>query len=71
MFQSHVCRDKREVVLTFSRIGDRCHVMTYTIAGGNSFNMVLSHVDHTDPVTWSQNSNIDNMRKEFAGWDPR
>ncbi|KAH7304653.1 hypothetical protein BKA65DRAFT_205867 [Rhexocercosporidium sp. MPI-PUGE-AT-0058] len=52
-------------------IGDGCHVMTYTIAGGDSFNLVLSHVDNSDPATWSQNSSIDNMRNDFVGWDPR
>ncbi|TVY34811.1 FAD-dependent monooxygenase [Lachnellula subtilissima] len=36
------------------RIGEDRHVMTYTIAAGSSFNMVLSHVDKTDPSTWKQ-----------------
>lgn len=45
--------------------------MTYTIAAGKSFNMVLSHVDKTDPSTWKQESALDDMRKEFTGWDPQ
>ncbi len=45
--------------------------MSYTIAAGKSFNMVLSHVDHADPNTWKQETAIDDMRKEFSGWDPR
>ena len=48
--------------------------MTYTIAAGKSFNMVLSHVDHTDPSTWNQLSQeqiLKDMRAEFGGWDPQ
>lgn len=44
--------------------------MTYTIGAGKSFNMVLSHPDDTDPETWNQDEALDNMRKEFEGWDP-
>ncbi|KAH0279191.1 hypothetical protein KCU91_g1931, partial [Aureobasidium melanogenum] len=51
-------------------IGPDRHVMTYTIASGKSFNMVLSHVDRTDPSTWSNDTIIADMRKEFADWDP-
>ncbi len=32
-------------------IGKDRHVMSYTIASGKSFNMVLSHVDKTDIAT--------------------
>ncbi|KAF7561515.1 hypothetical protein G7046_g2624 [Stylonectria norvegica] len=55
-------------------IGEDRHIMTYTIAAGQSFNMVLSHVDHTDPSNWSQLSQeqiLSNMRAEFDGWDPK
>ena len=48
--------------------------MSYTIAGGRSFNMVLSHPDRTDPGTWNQqtpSSILSDMRAHFAGWDPR
>jgi len=45
--------------------------MTYTIASGNSFNMVLSHVDHTDPSTWKPEAAIDDMKAYFSGWDPQ
>jgi salicylate hydroxylase len=44
--------------------------MTYTIGAGKSFNMVLSHPDDTDPATWNQEQALENMRKEFQGWDP-
>ncbi|KAH6669063.1 hypothetical protein B0J14DRAFT_599969 [Halenospora varia] len=52
-------------------IGEDRHVMTYTIAAGESFNMVLSHVDPSDPATWKPENAINDMRKYFSGWDPR
>ncbi|ROV90349.1 hypothetical protein VMCG_09711 [Cytospora schulzeri] len=52
-------------------IGDERHVMTYCIAGGQSFNMVLSHPDRGNPSLPSSEAGIlANMRKEFGGWDP-
>ncbi|KAK1996669.1 FAD binding domain-containing protein [Colletotrichum falcatum] len=53
-------------------IGENRHVMTYTIAAGQSFNMVLSHKDHRDPSTWQekpQEEILREMRAEFQGWD--
>ncbi|KAH8588837.1 hypothetical protein B0O99DRAFT_746539 [Bisporella sp. PMI_857] len=52
-------------------IGEKRHVMTYCIAAGESFNMVLSHVDESDPGTWNSDHAVNEMRKEFAGWDPQ
>jgi salicylate hydroxylase len=52
-------------------IGEDRHVMSYTIAAGASFNMVLSHVDKSDPATWKPENAITDMRREFLGWDPR
>jgi len=51
-------------------IGEDRHVMTYTIAAGTSFNMVLSHVDSTDPSTWKPENATRDMRQYFSGWDP-
>jgi salicylate hydroxylase len=54
-------------------VGDLRHVMSYTIAGGKSFNMVLSHPDRSDPSTWNQQSPetiLSDMKKHFHGWDP-
>lgn len=51
-------------------IGEGRHVMTYTIAAGSSFNMVLSHVDDSDPATWKPEDAIKEMRAHFSGWDP-
>ncbi|KAK4171586.1 hypothetical protein QBC36DRAFT_365923 [Triangularia setosa] len=52
-------------------IGEDCHVMTYCIAGGKTFNMVLSHMDHSDPSNWSNDTAVADMRDNFAGWDPK
>ncbi|KAJ4286513.1 hypothetical protein N0V90_013213 [Kalmusia sp. IMI 367209] len=52
-------------------IGADRHVMSYTIAAGESFNMVLSHVDHSDPATWTQRFAKEDVEAEFAGWDPK
>ncbi|KAH7393696.1 hypothetical protein BKA64DRAFT_676771 [Cadophora sp. MPI-SDFR-AT-0126] len=51
-------------------IGEDRHVMTYTIAGGRTFNLVLSHVDKSDVSTWKQENIIQDMRNYFVGWDP-
>ncbi|KAG0650132.1 FAD-dependent monooxygenase 4 [Hyphodiscus hymeniophilus] len=52
-------------------IGEGRHVMTYTIAAGKSFNMVLSHVDNSDPATWRPETTIQDMRNSFEDWDPQ
>lgn len=61
-----------KVYLTLSRIGDERHAMTYCIAGGQSFNMVLSHPDKGDlSIPNSDDEILANMRKEFEDWDPQ
>jgi salicylate hydroxylase len=45
--------------------------MTYTIASGTSFNMVLSHPETTDPSTWNQVTALQDMKTHFLGWDPK
>ncbi|EKJ72042.1 hypothetical protein FPSE_07784 [Fusarium pseudograminearum CS3096] len=52
-------------------IGEDRHVMTYCIAGGNSFNLVLSHVDHSSPSTWNSETAIQDMQDSFRDWDPK
>lgn len=44
--------------------------MSYTIAGGKSFNMVLAHPEASDPTTWNQETVIEDMKRHFDGWDP-
>ena len=53
------------------RIGEDRHVMTYCIAGGETFNMVLSHVDTSDPTTWKPENAISDMKEYFQDWDPK
>ena len=53
------------------RVGEMRQAMTYTIAGGNTFNMVLSHPEAEDPETWDQSKALESMKKHFKGWDPR
>lgn len=45
--------------------------MSYTIAAGQSLNLVLSHIDRSDPNTWNQTSAKEHIEKEFGGWDPQ
>jgi len=52
-------------------IGPDRHVMSYCIAGGSSFNMVINYVDHSDPSTWQKGKEIEEMRAVFHGWDPK
>ena len=52
-------------------IGPGRHVMTYSIASGKSFNMVLNKVDDTDPSTWNHEGALEDMRREYSGWDPQ
>lgn len=45
--------------------------MTYCIAGGQSFNMVLSHPDKINQkLPEGEDEILANMRREFEGWDP-
>ncbi|KAF1347561.1 hypothetical protein BDV97DRAFT_370476 [Delphinella strobiligena] len=43
--------------------------MTYTIAGGNSFNMVFYRVGRSDPTTWDTANAITDMRFQSKSWD--
>ena len=57
-------------LMRVTRIGEERHVMSYSIAGGKSFNMVLAHPESLDPSTWNQKTVIEDMKKHFEGWDP-
>ena len=37
--------------------------MAYTIASGNTINMVLSHTEKEDPETWDQSTALESMKK--------
>jgi len=45
--------------------------MTYAMNSGKTFNMVLSHVDHSHPSTWTKKLAKDHIQTEFDGWDPQ
>ncbi|KAF2140958.1 uncharacterized protein K452DRAFT_359381 [Aplosporella prunicola CBS 121167] len=51
-------------------IGERQHAMTYVIAGGSTFNVVLSHSEESDPSSWEQETAIEDANRRFADWDP-
>jgi salicylate hydroxylase len=52
-------------------LGEGRHVMTYRISGGETFNLVLSHPDNSDPSTWSTDRQaiLDEIRGNYEGWD--
>ena len=52
-------------------IGDGTHVMSYTIAGGKSFNMVLSHRDSTAASHLRREDVLADMKRHYMGWDPK
>ena len=45
--------------------------MTYMIAGGETFNMVLCHQDDSDPSTWDDKDLLSDLRECYKGWDPK
>lgn len=51
-------------------IGPGRHVVGYMIAGGSTYNLVLSHPEDTDPDTWDQSEVLGEMHQQFDGWDP-
>lgn len=51
-------------------IGPGRHIVGYMIAGGSTYNLVLSHPETSDPETWDQSTAIDEMHRQFDGWDP-
>ncbi|KAF2453195.1 hypothetical protein BDY21DRAFT_388240 [Lineolata rhizophorae] len=77
---THRMRDDPEVAWILKEpalnlwIGPDRHVMTYGVANGERFNMVLSHPEHRDPSTWpiaDRHADCADMRRHFAEWDPR
>jgi salicylate hydroxylase len=51
-------------------IGEGRHVMTYPIAGGKTFNLVLSHPDDKTNCTGGDVGVEAEMRQNYQGWDP-
>ncbi|EKG15355.1 Monooxygenase FAD-binding protein [Macrophomina phaseolina MS6] len=52
-------------------LGDARHVVAYRIAGGDAVNVVLIHPEPSDPSTWKQETALEDMRRQFDGWDRR
>lgn len=59
------------LLMVGNRIGENRHVMSYPIASGSTFNLVLSHIDRSDPSTWSEKYVKEDLLAELDGWDPR
>jgi len=45
--------------------------MSYTMNSGQSYNMVLSHIDRSDPSTWTRKFAKEDILREFNDWDPQ
>ncbi|CAE6429983.1 unnamed protein product [Rhizoctonia solani] len=57
-------------------MGPGRHIMAYCIRGCNEYNMVLIHPDGRDgsaPAveSWTAGGSIEEMRRDFSGWEPR
>ncbi|KAH8810823.1 hypothetical protein F5884DRAFT_875731 [Xylogone sp. PMI_703] len=52
-------------------VGDDRHVMSYAIAGGESYNLVLTHpYDNIDKEHTPMSEILQKMRSHYNGWDP-
>lgn len=53
-------------------VGPDRHVMSYLIAGGGTFNLVLSHPapDDQDGANIPLDQILNEMRRNYEGWDP-
>lgn len=54
------------------RVGDQTHVMSYSMAGGEMWNLVVTVPEPLDPSDWdtTDNVSVEKMRSYFKGWDP-
>lgn len=57
-------------------MGPGCHVMGYCIRGRQEYNLVLPHPDGRNGASsavesWTAAGSVEDMRKEFSGWEPR
>ena len=54
------------------RVGHDRHVMSYAIAGGEQYNMVITHpTEALDQSEKPMSEVLDRMKSYYAGWDPR
>ena len=54
------------------RVGDRTHVMSYSIVGGDMFNVVANIPEPQEPGDWDPKDgcSVEKMKSYFHGWDP-
>lgn len=56
-------------------MGHDRHIMSYAIAGGQQYNMVITHpteaVEEVGSSTKPMSEILDQMRSYYADWDPR
>ena len=52
------------------RVGGNTHAMTYSIAKGETFNMVLTHPEADGPEIWDQSNALSEMKAVYRDWDP-
>lgn len=54
------------------RVGDDRHVMSYAIAGGERYNLVLTHPQGSDQLRELTSYEVlADLRAHYEGWDPR
>lgn len=52
------------------RVGHNRHVMAYAIAGGERYNMVLTHPEPSSTIQNLSSDGLTQMKSQFNGWDP-
>ena len=55
-----------------NRVGDQAHVMSYSMAGGKMWNLIITVPEVKEPGLWASEENYDvaKMRSFFKGWGP-
>ncbi|KAK0760489.1 hypothetical protein N5P37_006683 [Trichoderma harzianum] len=51
-------------------VGHNRHVMAYPIAGGERYNMVLTHPEPSSTIQNLSSDGLTQMKSQFNGWDP-
>ena len=54
------------------RVGDQSHVMSYSMTGGQFYNLVITIPEPNEPSEWDPEGScsIEKMQSYFIGWDP-
>ena len=61
-----------KLILTRARVGEQQHVMSYSIVGGEKFNLVVTIEEPLEPMEWDAEDgcSVEKMQSYFKGWDP-